>query len=292
MRKQMVEKAHPQLSVRSQTKILHVNRNRLDPPRPKVSGDDLQILRLIDEIHLLEPTYGARTFKTVLARDHDVRAGRRRLRRLMRLGGIEACYPKPRTSLAGKGHKIYPYLLRDLEIAEPDQVWCSDITYIPMSRGFCYLAAVMDWHSRAVLGWSVSTSMDVNLCLDAFRKAVAATGRAPTIMNTDQGSQYTSDAWIGEMRSRGIKVSMDGKGRWVDNVFIERLWRSMKYEDIYLKSYATPRELERGVSDWLDRYNNYRPHSAHGGRTPWSVYASGLNASPPSIGSIPTREAA
>lgn len=211
--------------------------------------------------------------KSILERDHGLRPGRPRIGRLMKLAGIRACYPKPRTSLPGKGHTIYPYLLREMDITEADEVWCLDITYIPMERGFCYLAAIMDWHTRAVLGWSISTTMDTTLCKDALNMALERTGRIPKIMNTDQGSQYTSDAWTNEMKSRGILISMDGKGRWVDNVFIERLWRSLKYEDIYLKAYETSIDLERGVSAWMTCYNHYRPHSAHGGKAPWSVYA-------------------
>jgi len=223
-------------------------------------------MNVLDKLHMKEPTYGARRFKTVLNRDHDFTVGRGRLRRLMQLANIRPCYPKPNTSKRGKGAKIYPYLLREMEIVEPNQVWCTDITYIPMATGFCYLAAV--------LGWAVSTTIDTNLCLEAWKVAVMKnTGQLPGIMNTDQGSQYTSEEWTQTMEESGVKISMDGKGRWVDNVFIERLWRSVKYEDIYLKSYETPRELERGLAKWFDRYNHYRPHSHHDGLTPWVVYS-------------------
>lgn len=272
MRKELVDKGHPQLSVRRQCELLGVNRNRLKPPVPNLSEEDRRIMDLLDKIHLKEPTYGARMLKIILARDHDVRVGRKRLRRLMILACIHACYCKPRTSIPGKGHKIHPYLLRDRAITEADQAWCSDITYIPMGKGFCYLCAVMDWHTRAVLGWAISTTIDTNLCLEAFRRALRATGKTPGIMNTDQGSQYTAEGWTKEMDAHEIRISMDGKGRWVDNVFIERLWRSLKYEDVYLKAYGTPRELELGLSDWINRYNHYRPHSAHDGRTPWDIY--------------------
>ena len=169
---------------------------------------------------------------------------------------------------------MFPYLLRDLVIDQPNQVWCADITYIPMANGYCYLMAVMDWYSRKVLGWAVSTTMDVHLCLEAFRMAVRVAGCYPEIMNTDQGSQFTSREWVAELQQyEGLRLSMDGKGRWVDNVFIERLWWSFKYEDVYLKAYETPRELERGVAAWLDRYNHYRPHSALDGQTPAECYA-------------------
>ena len=159
-----------------------------------------------------------------------------------------------------------------MKITRPNQVWSSDITYIPMPTGFCYLAAVMDWHSRRVLGWAVSSTMETNLCLRAFRSAVKAAGCCPQIMNTDQGSQFTSDAWIKEIKDHGIKISMDGKGRWVDNVVVERLWWSLKYEDIYLRSYATPREVARGASEWFMKYNTRRPHSSLGDRTPDEVF--------------------
>ena len=269
----MIEKGHPQLSVRRQSELLRVNRNRLTPARPKVNAQDERILRHADAIHMKDPSFGARKIRRILFRDPGIRVGRRRLSRLMKLAGIRACYRRPRTSLPGKGHAIYPYLLGEGAVERPDQAWCSDITYIPMERGFCYLAAVMDWHSRAVLGWAVSTSMEASLCLEAFSMALQRTGRTPEIMNTDQGSQYTGEEWIKAMKSRGIRVSMDGKGRWIDNVFIERLWRSVKYEDVYLKAYRTPRELERGLGDWFERYNRYRPHDALEEETPWSVYA-------------------
>jgi putative transposase len=274
MRKQLVELGHPQLSVRRQCILLDVNRNRLEPPLDKTTPEDLRIMRLLDELHMKEPCYGARRMSLVLGRDHELPADRKRVARLMRLMGIAACWPKPRTSVPGRGHQVFPYLLRDLVIERPNQVWCADITYIPMASGYCYLMAVMDWYSRKVLGWSISTTMDVSLCLDAFRMAARVAGCAPDIMNTDQGSQFTSLEWVAEMRGHAeLRISMDGKGRWVDNVFIERLWWSLKYEDIYLKAYGTPRELERGVAAWLGRYNSYRPHAALAGQTPDACYA-------------------
>ena len=274
MRKQMVEREHPQLSVRQQCILLEVNRNRLEPPPDKTTPEDLRIMRLVDELHLKEPCYGARRMSQILGRDHALPADRKRVARLMRLMGVEACWPKPRTSVPGRGHPVFPYLLRDLVIDRPNQVWCADITYIPMAHGYCYLMAVMDWYSRKVLGWAISTTMDVNLCLEAFRMAVRTAGCYPEIMNTDQGSQFTSLEWIAELQAHeGLRISMDGKGRWVDNVFIERLWWSLKYEDIYLKAYETPRGLERGVAAWLERYNHYRPHSSLEGKTPAACYA-------------------
>ena len=270
----MVELAHPQLSIRCQCALLGVNRNRLEPAANKTTEEDLEIMRKLDELHMVEPTYGARRMCRVLNRDHGFSVDRKRVARLMRLMDIAPCWPKPRTSTPGAGHKVFPYLLRDLLIDRPNQVWCADITYIPMAQGYCYLMAVMDWSSRKVLGWAVSTTMDVGLCLEAFRRAVLVAGKAPEIMNTDQGSQFTSGEWIAEMQQHaGLRISMDGKGRWVDNVFIERLWWSLKYEDIYLRAYESPRELERGVGQWIDRYNSYRPHSALDGLTPDQHYA-------------------
>jgi len=270
----MVEKDHPQLSVRRQCELLVVNRNRLAARHGRITEQDEKIMRAIDEIHLREPTYGTRQLRRILVRDHGLSPGRARVRRLMKLMGLHATYPQPRTSLPGKGHKKFPYLLGNLDVTRPNHVWCADITYIPMPKGFCYLVAVMDWYSRAVLGWSVSTTMDTGFCVDAWRMAVETAGRTPEIMNTDQGCQFTSQDWMEELNQHeGLQISMDGKGRWIDNVFIERLWWSVKYEDVYLKSYATPREVERGVSKWFEKYNGYRPHSAHGGKTPWSVHA-------------------
>ena len=274
MRKAMVEKDHPRLSIRRQCDLLGVNRNRLEPLAPKLSEEDLRIMRKIDELHMAEPTYGARRLRDVLNRDHGYAVDRKRVARLMKVMGIAPCWPKPRTSVPGAGHKVYPYLLRDLTIDRPNQVWCADITYMPRAQGYCYLTAVMDWYSRKVLGWAVSTTMDAGLCLEAFRMAVRTTGRAPEIMNTDQGSQFTGGDWLGEMeKHEGLRISMDGKGRWVDNVFVERLWWSVKYEDVYLKAYESPLELERGLAAWLARYNSYRPHAALGGLTPNQCYA-------------------
>lgn len=269
----MVEPSNPQLSVRRQCELLGVNRNRLIPPPPKTSPMDLQLMRWIDELHMQEPTFGTRGLNRLLVREHGCSIGRARMRRLMRQMGIAAIYPKPRLSIPGKGHRIYPYLLRNLDIGRPNQVWCVDITYIPMPHGFCYLVAIMDWYSRKVLSWSVSTTMDIEFCLLAFRKAVAIAGTTPEIMNSDQGSQFTSDGWIKEMKShKNLKISMDGKGRWVDNVFIERLWWSLKYEDIYLRSYSTPREVEIGVTKWFEKFNQRRPHSSLEDATPDEVY--------------------
>lgn len=273
MRKALVDPSDPQLSIRRQCSLLGVNRNRLAFPAAKVTVTDLGIMRRLDELHLRFPTFGTRGLRRLLRREYGQSVGRTRLRRLMKLARIAAVYPRPRTSVPGKGHRIYPYLLRGVAITEPNQVWCSDITYIPMPAGYCYLVAIMDWYSRRVLGWAVSTSQDTDFCIRAFRQAVSVAGRAPTIMNTDQGAQFTSDRWINELKQHeGLKISMDGKGRWVDNVVIERLWWSLKYEDVYLRSYETPRAVERGVAAWFDVYNAERPHSSLMDATPDEAY--------------------
>lgn len=274
MRKALIDPSDLQLSVRRQCALLGVNRNRLNPPASKATPTDLQIMRWLDELHLRFPTFGTRGLRRLLKQDYDCSIDRKRIRRLMKLARIAAVYPRQRTSAPGKGHRIYPYLLRELAITRPNQVWCVDITYIPMPAGYCYLVAIMDWYSRKVLAWAVSSTMDTEFCVRAFRQAVTVAGCTPEIMNSDQGSQFTSDAWITEMKTHEhLKISMDGKGRWVDNVFIERLWWSLKYEDVYLRSYETPRAVEIGVSRWFHAYNADRPHSSlKDDATPNAVY--------------------
>lgn len=196
----------------------------------------------------------------------------------MRLMDLTAIYPKPRTSIKSKENVVYPYLLRNLAITRPNQVWCADITYIPMGRGFAYLVAIMDWHSRAVLGWRISNTMDADFCVEALMDAHAKAGCWPEIMNTDQGSQFTGDAWTGALKEAGVRISMDGKGRWMDNVFIERLWRSLKYEDIYLREYLDLAELHDGVFSWMHFYNHERYHQSLDNETPWSVWQAKLAA--------------
>ena len=270
----MIERDHKKLSIRQQCELLAVNRNRLDPPRPKATAEDLEIMRQIDLIHTEHPFLGARKIVREL-RDVGWRIGRRRCRRLMKLMGIEALVPKPSLSAPAPGHKIYPYLLRGLEIGRPDQVWCTDITYIPMEHGHAYLIAIMDWHTRAVLSWEVSNTMDTGFCLRALHRAVEVAGRAPEILNTDQGSQFTSEEWVAAVSSLGAKVSMDGRGRWMDNVFIERLWRSLKYEKLRLWSYRDIPELCAHIDDWMGYYNHRRKHQTHDYDTPWSLYRTG-----------------
>ncbi len=276
-RKVMIDRTGIQLSIRRQCQLLDVNRNRLDVAPPGPRNEDLEACRLIDEIHLRAPAFGARKIRAVLKIEHSIDMSRRKVGKLMKLMGIEAIYRKPRTSLPGKGdeHKVYPYLLHERDIDVPDEAWCTDITYIPMGNSYAYLVAVMDWHSRAVLSWKLSNTMDVSFCLEAFDEAVAKVGRVPEIFNTDQGSQFTSAAWRERLESQGVSLSMDGKGCWVDNVFIERLWRSVKYEEVYLRDYADLYELERALGRWFDDYNHWRPHSSLDERRPWDVYRPG-----------------
>ena len=270
----MIEEHHPQLSVRKQCELLAVNRNRLSPPQPKRVEGDEAIMKAIDRIYTECPFYGARKIVVEL-REVGLRIGRKRCRRLMKTMGIEALVPKPSTSVPNKQHKKYPYLLRENEVSKPDEVWAADITYIPMYEGHVYLVAIMDWHTRAVLSWRVSTTMDAGFCVAAYRDAVSVAGRPPGIMNTDQGSQFTGEQWIGAVESSGARVSMDGKGRWMDNVFIERLWRSLKYEQLRLWSYATVAEVTARIDKWMDFYNHRRKHQSLGYEIPWSHYRPG-----------------
>ena len=239
--------------------------------RPKlIANEDLVLMRLIDEIHLQLPFYGSRRIRDELEdRSHPV--NRKRIRRLMRQMGLRALYPRQRTSQPGKGHKIYPYLLRDLSVEHANQVWATDICYIPMAKGFMYLVAILDWHSRRVLSWRVSNTLDPDFCIAALEEALQRFG-APEIFNTDQGSQFTSEAFTDVLKAHAIAISMDGKGRWVDNVFVERLWRSVKYEDVYLRAYETPTELRAGLTRYFMFYNTQRRHSALDRRTPDAVY--------------------
>jgi putative transposase len=271
-RSELVEKGNPKVSVRKQCKLLSVARSSVDYQRVGESQEDHDLKRILDEIYLVDPCLGNRRLVRVLERDHDLKVNRKRLGRLRREMGHEAIWCKPRTSIPEDTHRKYPYLLRNLNIQRPDQVWCADITYVPMAYGHAYLCAVMDWHSRKVLGWEVSNTMDTGLCLRALDQAMAATGRAPEIFNTDQGCQFTSQEWVQRLTRLGVRISMDGRGRWMDNVFIERLWRSVKYEDIYLREYATIAALGEGLDRWFDRYNAWRPHQALGNLTPDKVY--------------------
>ncbi len=268
-RAELVEKDHPILSMRTQCNLLEIHRSSLDYQPVAENPEDLRIMRLMDEIYLIDPCIGTRRLVKLLRRDHGLSVNRKRLQRLRRKMNLETIWCRPRrTSEPEKKHRKYPYLLRELKVTRPDQVWCADITYVPMPHGHAYLCAVMDWHSRKVLGWRLSNTMDAALCQDALAAAVAQSARLPDIFNTDQGSQFTSEQWTGALTELGIAISMDGKGRWMDNVFIERLWRSVKHEEIYLREHATLPELEAALKRWFERYNNWRPHQALGNRTP------------------------
>jgi putative transposase len=268
----LAEKQHPEISMRRQYKLLSVARSTADYEPVAESEENLHIKRLLDELYMIDPCLGTRRLKTILKREYGLVVNRKRLQRLRREMGIEAIYCKPRTSIPDDGHRKYPYLLRNLAVVRPDQVWCTDITYVPMPGGHAYLCAVMDWYSRKVLGWAVSNTMETGLCLEALENALTATGRVPEIFNTDQGCQFTSAEWTGRLLDLGIQISMDGKGRWMDNVFIERLWRSVKYEEIYLFEHPTIIELYVGLEKWFERYNTWRPHQALGNQTPASIY--------------------
>lgn len=237
-----------------------------------VSGEDLELMRLIDRQYLETPFYGTRRMVVMLARMGHL-VDRKRVQRLMRTMGLEAIYPKPRTSKPGAGHKVYPYLLRGLTITRANHVWATDITYIQMAHGFLYLVAVIDWASRYVLSWRLSNTLDDAFCVDALEQALAR-GR-PEIFNSDQGSQFTSQDFTAVLTGAGVQISMDGKGRCLDNVFVERLWRSLKYEEVYLKAYSTVREAHDGIGSYLRFFNDVRPHEAHDYRTPKEIYYGG-----------------
>jgi putative transposase len=227
----------------------------------------------MDELHFKYPSAGSRRVAVFLERDHGVVVNRKRVARLRLEMGLQAIYCEPKTSLSEPQHKKFPYLLKGLKIDRADLVWCTDITYVPMAGGNAFLCAVMDWHTRKVLGWAVSNVMDVGLCLAALEMALKESGSVPTYFNTDQGSQFTCVEWIEKLTALGIKISMDGKGRWMDNVLIERLWRSVKYDDIYIRCYATVLDLEVGMRNWLGLYNDWLPHSSLGMLTPSVYYA-------------------
>jgi len=266
----LVDWADPVLSIVAQCRLLKVARSTLYYRPAPVSEDDLAVMRRLDELYLATPFYGTRRMVAVLRRA-GWSVNRKRVRRLMRLMGLEAIYQKPNTSWAHPGHKIYPYLLRGLLIDRPNQVWCADITYIPMARGFVYLVVVMDWFSRRVLAWRLSITMETDFCVEALQEAMARHGQ-PEIFNTDQGVQFTSAAFLDELETRGVRVSMDGRGRFLDNIFIERLWRSLKYEEVFIKAYGTVPAARAGIGDWLRFYNNERPHQSLGYLTPRAVY--------------------
>ena len=270
----MVVSGHEKLSVVRQCALLKIARSGLYYERTGESAFNLALMQEIDRAFTEWPFLGVRQMRDYLAL-LGYGAGKKRVRRLMRLMGLMAVYQKPRTSIPHPEHKRYPYLLRGLVIDRPNQVWCADITYIPMRKGFLYLVAVMDWHSRKVLSWRLSNTMDTDFCVAALEEALAKYGK-PDIFNTDQGSQFTSFAFTNVLRENGIRISMDGRGRWLDNVFIERLWRSLKYECVYLHAFETGSEARAGIGKWLDFYNQARPHSSLAGIPPERRYREGL----------------
>jgi putative transposase len=265
----MIDRDHD-LPMKRQAEVLRLSRSSVYyRPRP-VSAGDLAIMRRIDQLHLDFPFAGSRMLGDFL-RAEGVKIGRDRVITLMRRMGIEALYRRPNTSKPAPGHQVFPYLLRGVKIDRPNQVWAMDITYIPMARGFVYLAAVIDWYSRRVLSWRLSITMSVDFCLEAVEEALAKYGK-PEIFNTDQGSQFTSGDFVGLLLANRIQISMDGKGAWRDNVFVERLWRSVKYEEVYLKAYDSVPEARASLGRYFDFYNGRRPHSSHGGVTPDRAY--------------------
>lgn len=270
----MVEKDHSQLSIRKQCELLGVNRNRLDPKPEKAWEPDpghLEMIELMKLAHAKDPTMGARQLCEILKRN-GYETTRWTTGQMMKYAGIKAIYCAPRTSVPAPENPKYPYLLRDREIDRPDEVWAADITYIPWRKGHVYLVAVIDWKTRAVLGWKLSNTMDVGFCLEALAEAHRTAEKAPEILNTDQGSQFTCSEWIAAVENLGATVSMDGKGSWKDNVLIERLWRSVKHEWVLLHEYETLPELEGLLDEWIERYNRWRPHTANDGQTPWQAY--------------------
>jgi putative transposase len=269
-RRAMIEADHPGLSIVRQCELVAISRSGFYHRPAGESTLNLELMRLIDEQVMATPWYGSRQMARHLRRGGHV-VGRKRVRRLMAKIGLAPIYQRPRTTLPHPEHRKYPYLLKDLEITRPNQVWCADITYIPMRRGFLYLVAVMDWATRKVLSWKLSNTMEADFCIEALEEALAKYGK-PEIFNTDQGSQFTSPRLIEVLTGADIKVSMDGKGRWMDNVFIERLWRSLKYECVYLHAFETGSELRAGLTRWITYYNSQRPHSALGGATPDEAY--------------------
>lgn len=259
------------LSISRQCELLSLSRSTYYYVPEPVNDEELRLMKLIDQCYLELPFYGTRRIKDWLYDNHGLVVNRKRIQRLKRLLAIETLYPKPNLSKANQQHKVYPYLLKDLDITEHNHVWCTDITYIPMAKGFIYLVAIMDWCSRRVLFWKVSTTMDTSFCVDALEEAIEQYG-PPEIFNTDQGAQFTSEEFTSVLKRNEIKISMDGKGRWVDNVFIERLWRSVKYEEVYLRAYDTVEEAKRSLGEYFDFYNTERRHQGLCNATPDEVY--------------------
>ncbi len=254
----MIQKIHP-LSKLRRCELLNISRSSIYYQPKSISDTDQTLMKLIDETHTAKSFLGSRRIVDSLADDHNQVVNRKRVSRLMKVMGIQAIYPKPRTTQSNPQHKVYPYLLRNMNIDQSNQVWATDITYIPMVKGFIYLTVIMDWYSRKVLSWRLSNSMDTSFCIDALEEAIYRYGR-PIIFNTDQGSQYTSEAFTQVLKDNDIRISMDGKGAWRDNVFVERLWRSVKYEEVYLNAYESMSEAKQSLQKYFKFYNQNRKH--------------------------------
>lgn len=271
-RRQLIDADHPRLSVRRQCQLLGLNRSSLYYEPAGESEENLRLMRLIDQEYTAHPFLGSRRLTKWLSVQGE-EVNRKRVQRLMRQMGLEAIYPKPKLSAAGRGHRIYPYLLRNVSIERVDQVWSTDVTYVPLAHGFMYLAAIIDWFSRYVLAWRLSNTLDGSFCVDMLEEALRR-GR-PEVFNTDQGVQFTASAWTGRLESSGVAVSMDGKGRCLDNVFVERLWRTVTYEEVYLHRYETVPQLAKGLKRYFVYYNEERLHQSLDYRTPAAVYWEG-----------------
>ncbi len=270
-RRAAVDRRRPSLSVVRQCKLLDISRSGLYYQPARVSESDLELMKLIDCQYMVTPFYGTRKM-AIWLRSKRYSVNRKHVRRLMQLMGLKAIYRHPRTSPPGPGNKVYPYLLDGMKITRPNQVWCADITYIPMAHGFLYLVVIMDWYSRYVLAWRLSNTLDADFCMEALEEALKK-GK-PDVFNTDQGSQFTGKTFTGLLEKHGIQISMDGKGSYRDNLFIERLWRTVKYEEVYLKAYQNGKDARIGISDYFRFYNTARPHQALGYRTPGKVFTS------------------
>jgi putative transposase len=271
LKRSLIDLAHPELSIRRQCALLGLNRSSLYYEPATETSENLRLMRLLDKQYTACPFYGSRRLRAWLVQQGEG-VNRKRVQRLLRIMGLEAIYPKPRLSVAERGHRIYPYLLRGVSIERPDQVWSTDITYVPLASGFMYLAAIMDWYSRYVLAWRLSNTLDGSFCLEMLDEALDR--GSPEVFNTDQGVQFTAEAFTGRLKSAGVAVSMDGRGRCLDNVFVERLWRTVKYENIYLQGYESVLGLEKGLGQYFPFYNHERLHQALDYRTPAGVYDS------------------
>jgi putative transposase len=267
----MIDSQNRRVSIVRQCKLLKISRSSVYYKRKETQKEDLELMRVIDEQYLKTPVYGSRSMRNHLRRLGYKKINRKRVQRLMRRMGLEAIYPKPKTSKPHPEHRIYPYLLRGLKIDRPNQVWAADITYIPLEHGFMYLVAVMDWYSRKVLSFRVSNTLDTDFCVGALNDAIRFYG-CPEIFNTDQGSQFTSSRFTGELEKHGIKISMDGRGRFQDNIFVERLWWTVKHHYLYLRAFDNGTDLRKGLKRWFDYYNQERPHQSLENQTPDEVY--------------------